>query len=122
MSTPNEIEVIPSPEDSHSGSSRRSFLKGAALTGATTLAALGGFATAAAAQQHDDDDSMKSEHDHLKKGDRDILVAAEIAEALAVTTYSNIIDIAPSFKALAPDHQAYYTSALQQHLPPNLTQ
>jgi Ferritin-like domain len=116
MNTSNEIEVIPSPEDSRSGSSRRSFLKGAALTGATTLAALGGLATAASAQQHDEDDSMKSEHDHLKKGDRDILVAAEIAEALAVTTYSNIIDIAPFFQALASDDQGYLIAARQEEM------
>jgi hypothetical protein len=116
MNTPNEIEVIPSPEYSHSGSSRRSFLKGAALTGATTLAALGGLATAASAQQHDEDDSMKSEHDHLKKGDRDILVAAEIAEALAVTTYSNIIDIAPFFQALASDDQGYLIAARKEEM------
>jgi len=116
MNIPNEIEVIPSPEDSQSGSSRRSFLKGAALTGATTLAALGGLATAASAQQHDEDDSMKSEHDHLKKGDRDILIAAEIAEALAVTTYSNIIDIAPFFKALASDDQGYLIAARKEEM------
>ena len=119
MNTPNEIEVIPSPEDSQSGSSRRSFLKGAALTGATTLAALGGLATVASAEQHDHDDddySMKSEHDHLKKGDRDILVAAEIAEALAVTTYSNIIDIAPFFKALESDDQGYLIAARQEEM------
>jgi hypothetical protein len=116
MNTPNEIEVIPSPEYSHSGSSRRSFLKGAALTGATTLAALGGLATAASAQQHDEDDSMKPEHDHLKKGDRDILVAAEIAEALAVTTYSNIIDIAPFFQALASDDQGYLIAARKEEM------
>ena len=65
MNTPEEI-ATPSPEDSQPGSSRRSFLKGAALTGATTLAALGGLTTAASAQQHDEEtDSMKSEHDHL---------------------------------------------------------
>jgi hypothetical protein len=117
MNPPNEIEVIPSPEDSHSGSSRRSFLKGAALTGATTLAALGGLATAASAQHQDDDnDSMKAEHDHLKKGDRDILIAAEIAEALAVTTYSNIIDIAPFFQALASDDQGYLIAARQEEM------
>ena len=116
MNTPNEIEVLPSPEDSQSGSSRRSFLKGAALTGATTLAALGGLATAASAQQHDEDDSMKPEHDHLKKGDRDILVAAEIAEALAVTTYSNIIDIAPFFQALASDDQGYLIAARKEEM------
>jgi Ferritin-like domain len=116
MNTSNEIEVIPSPEDSQSGSSRRSFLKGAALTGATTLSALGGLATAASAQQHDEDDSMKSEHDHLKKGDRDILVAGEIAEALAVTTYSNIIDIAPFFQALASDDQGYLIAARKEEM------
>jgi hypothetical protein len=116
MNPPNEIEVIPSPEDSQSGSSRRSFLNGAALPGATTLAALGGLATVASAEQHDDDDNMKSEHDHLKKGDRDILVAAEIAEALAVTTYSNIIDIAPFFQVLASDDQGYLIAARQEEM------
>src|SRR5882757_6432609 len=117
MNPPNEIKVVPSPEDSQSGTSRRSFLKGAALTGATTLAALGGLATTASAQQHDEDnDSMKSEHDHLKKGDRDILVAAEIAEALAVTTYSNIIDIAPFFQALASDDQGYLIAARKEEM------
>jgi hypothetical protein len=115
MNTRNQIE-IPSPEDSQPSSSRRSFLKGAALTGATTLAALGGLATTASAEQHDDDDSMKAEHDHLKKGDRDILIAAEIAEALAVTTYSNIIDIAPFFKALQSDDQGYLIAARQEEM------
>src|SRR5437868_9560255 len=116
MNTQKEI-AAPSPEDSQSGSSRRSFLKGAAYTGASTLAALGGLATVASAEQHDDDDnSMKSEHDHLKKGDRDILIAAEIAEALAVTTYSNIIDIAPFFKALEPDDQGYLIAARQEEM------
>src|SRR6266851_3505713 len=117
MNTSNEIEVIPLSEDSQSGSFRRSFLKGAALIGATILAALGGLVIVASAQQHEeDDDSMKSEHDHLKKADRDILVAAEIAEALAVTTYSNIIDIAPFFKALASDDQGYLIAARQEEM------
>ena len=35
----------------------------------------------------------------LTKGDTDILVAAQIAEALAVTTYTNIINNAPFFTA-----------------------
>jgi ferritin-like protein len=115
MNTPNEIEITHLPEDIQSGSSRRSFLKGAALTGATTLATLGGLSTVAAAQQ-EDFESMKYEHDHLKKSDRDILVAAEIAEALAVTTYSNIIDIAPFFKTIPSDDQGYLIAARQEEM------
>jgi hypothetical protein len=115
MNTPNEIEAIHSPENSQSGSSRRSFLKGAALTGATTLAALGGLTTVASAQQ-EDADSMKWEHDHLKQGDRDILVAAQIAEALAVTTYSNIINISPFFQQIPDDDQGYLIGARQEEM------
>ena len=59
---------------------------------------------------------MKAEKDHLKKGDREILVAAEIAEALAVTTYSNIINIAPFFKKLASDDQGYLIAARQEEM------
>src|SRR5271155_5464061 len=117
MSTSNEIELIHSPEDIQSGSSRRSFLKGAALTGATTLVALGGLATvASAAQLQEDTDSLKYEHDHLKKGDRDILVAAQIAEALAVTTYTNIINIAPFFQQIPSDDQGYLIAARQEEM------
>src|SRR5271170_3907445 len=117
MSTSNEIELIHSPEDIQSGSSRRSFLKGAALTGATTLVALGGLATvASAAQLQEDTDSLKYEHDHLKKGDRDILVAAQIAEALAVTTYTNIINIAPFFQQIPSDDQGYLVGARQEEM------
>jgi hypothetical protein len=117
MNKPNEIETIHSPEDSQSGSSRRSFIKGAAFTGATTLAALGGLATvASAAEQQEDTESRKYEHDHLKKGDRDILIAAQIAEALAVTTYTNIIDIAPFFKHIPDDDQGYLIGARQEEM------
>ena len=59
---------------------------------------------------------MKSEHDHLKKSDREILIAAQIAEALAVTTYSNIIDIAPFFKQLPNDDQGYLIAARQEEM------
>jgi Ferritin-like domain len=116
MNTPNEIEAIHSPQNTPSGSSRRSFLKGAALTGATTLAALGGLATVASAQQQEDGESMKWEHDHLKQGDRDILVAAQIAEALAVTTYSNIINISPFFQQIPDDDQGYLIGARQEEM------
>jgi hypothetical protein len=117
MNTRNEVQVIHSPEDSQPGSSRRSFLKGAAFTGAATIASIGGLTSTAAAQQHDEDtENMKYEHDHLKNSDRDILVAAEIAEALAVTTYTNIINIAPFFKQLPDDDQGYLIGARQEEM------
>ncbi len=117
MNTPNEIEAAHPLEDNQSAVSRRSFLKSATFTGATTFAALGGLATAtSAAQQEEDAATLKDEHDHLKKGDRDILVAAEIAEALAVTTYSNIINNAPFFKGLPSDDQGYLAAALQEEM------
>src|SRR5579871_1233573 len=115
MHAPNEI-VVHSPEDNQGGVSRRSFLKTATFAGATSFVAFGGFAGIASAQQEEDAESMKAEHDHLKKPDRDILVAAEIAEALAVTTYSNIINTAPFFKALPSDDQGYLAAALQEEM------
>ena len=120
MNAANEIEVAHPLEDNPSGvssPSRRSFLRNATFAGATTLAALGGLSTVAAAEQKDEDNqSMKDEHDHLKKGDRDILVAAEIAEALAVTTYTNIINNAPFFKAIPDDDQNYLIGARQEEM------
>ena len=50
------------------------------------------------------------------QGDVDILVAAEIAEALAVTTYSNIIFRAPFFTRLADDDQGYLKAARQEEM------
>ncbi|HEX2378718.1 MAG TPA: ferritin-like domain-containing protein [Gaiellales bacterium] len=52
----------------------------------------------------------------VTKGDIDILVAAEIAEALAVTTYTNIIDHAPFFRHLAADDQGYLRAARQEEM------
>jgi Ferritin-like domain len=116
MYAPNEIEIARTLEDNSGGVSRRSFLKTATFTGATSLAAFGGFAGVASAQQEEEAESMKAEHDHLRKPDRDILVAAELAEALAVTTYSNIINIAPFFKALESDDQGYLAAARQEEM------
>jgi hypothetical protein len=88
---------------------RRQFLNRGAATGAGMVAgasALGGlvpsFATAKAGG--------------VTKGDLEILGAAQIAEALAVTTYSNIIDVAPFFKHLAADDQGYLKAARQEEM------
>jgi len=111
----NETDANPSLETNRAEISRRSFLKTAAFTGA----ALGGLAISAPAAQFEhenDQDSMKSEHEHLKKDDRDILIAAEIAEALAVTTYTNIINVAPFFQSLESDDQGYLIAARQEEM------
>ena len=50
------------------------------------------------------------------QGDVDILIAAEIAEALAVTTYTNIIFNAPFFTRLASDDQGYLRAARQEEM------
>src|SRR5438067_11035985 len=52
----------------------------------------------------------------LTKGDVNILIAAEIAEALAVTTYTNIINTAPFFTRLASDDQGYLRAARQEEM------
>ena len=49
-------------------------------------------------------------------GDVAIVEAAQIAEALAVTTYTHIIDTAPFFKRLQPDDQGYLRAARQEEM------
>lgn len=114
MNTPDPTQTANLLEESLPGISRRSFVRHA-----TSLAAFGGLVvTASAMQKKDDDDDDKDGHDHrrLGKGDRAILIAAEIAEALAVTTYSNIINTAPFFTRLASDDQGYLAAALQEEM------
>jgi hypothetical protein len=52
----------------------------------------------------------------VAKGDIEILVAAQIAEGLAVTTYTNIIEVAPFFARLASDDQGYLKAARQEEM------
>lgn len=87
--------------------SRRSFLRRASLVSSAALLPISALA------EGDDDDHG---HTHLHSGDREILIAAEIAEALAVTTYSNIIDQAPFFTRLASDDQGYLQAARQEEM------
>jgi hypothetical protein len=116
MNTQKVVNALPASEDSQTGSTRRSFLKGAALTGAATLAAFSALSTTASAEQQEEKESMQYEREHLKKSDRDILIAAQIAEALAVTTYSNIINISPFFKTIPDDDQGYLIGARQEEM------
>jgi hypothetical protein len=109
---------IPDGQDTVSGltepTTRKDFLKGAAVAGAGA-AGLGVLGPAAAlAKKHG---SKGHRHKHgLSRGDVDILAAAQIAEALAVTTYMNIINTAPFFKNLAEDDQGYLRAALQEEM------
>jgi hypothetical protein len=90
------------------GSDRRAFLRQGAAAG-VGLAVLAGVPGAAFAR-------AASPASALTAGDVDILVAAEIAEALAVTTYTNIIETAPFFKRLASDDQRYLRAARQEEM------
>ena len=94
----------------HTGVSRRSFLTTVTVAGAASLMPL----TLLAADKRDRDDDHVE--DGLTKGDRDILIAAEIAEALAVTTYTNIIETAPFFTRLADDDQGYLRAAREEEM------
>ena len=105
-------DVIPAGENAP-GMSRRVFFKQATVVGATSALALSGLASSviASAQESDAVDAQG-----LKSGDRAILIAAQIAEALAVTTYMHIIHTAPFFKRLESDDQGYLKGALQEEM------
>jgi Ferritin-like domain len=94
-------------------STRKSFLKGAAVAGAGA-AGMGAFAPAIALA------NGKKGHGKGKgsatKTDLAILEAAQIAEALAVTTYTNIINTAPFFKNIPADDQDYLKAAVQEEM------
>jgi hypothetical protein len=110
--------VIPADENP-SGMSRRSFFKRATVVGATSAVAIGGLVSLASALDKEANPTNSTGdrgRARLTKGDRDILVAAEIAEALAVTTYSNIINTSPFFGRLPTDDQGYLAGALQEEM------
>jgi hypothetical protein len=112
MNQPKDTEAVLSADENRSGMSRRSFFKQATVVGATSAIALGGFVRLASAQDNKND----NDSDDLRKRDRDILVAAQIAEALAVTTYTNIIDLSPFFTRLPNDDQGYLLAARQEEM------
>jgi hypothetical protein len=78
----------------------------------------GGLVTLASALDRESasssDETPKSKS--LRKSDRDILIAAQIAEAVAVTTYANIINTAPFFSRIPSDDQGYLAGALQEEM------
>ena len=117
----NTNEKNPVQIEANSGFSRRSFFQRAAITGAASMVAVGGLTTLANALQSGGltdfaDASQKPANKKLAKRDVDILIAAEIAEALAVTTYTNIINNAPFFTRLQDDDQGYLIAARQEEM------
>jgi Ferritin-like domain len=91
-------------------SDRRQFIGRTAATGAGALVGASALEAllpglAAARRKHG-----------ATKGDLAILGAAQIAEALAVTTYTGIIGQAPFFGNLPSDDQGYLTAARQEEM------
>jgi len=95
--------------DTQHVSDRRAFLRTAALGGValTGLESLGALVPDALAAGHARGPT---------RGDVKILIAAEIAEALAVTTYTNIISTAPFFAHLEADDQGYLRAAREEEM------
>ncbi len=113
-------EKNPNPEE---GTNRRAFLQRSAIVGGMGVAGLGSFVALASASTsgtsilgRDDRDEYDEEGEGRKQRDRDILIAAEIAEALAVTTYTNIVETAPFFTRLADDDQGYLVAAREEEM------
>jgi hypothetical protein len=102
---------IPASSSEISGVNRRSFLTKASVG---ALALLPFSALADGSRDHDGDDNC--DHRQAKERDTAILIAAEIAEALAVTTYSNIINLAPFFQNIPDDDQEYLKAARQEEM------
>jgi Ferritin-like domain len=120
MVTKDKDILVRSDPKHEEGTGRRAFLHRAAIAGAVGAAGFGSLLTLASPEArgssalgHDDHDE---DGDDFKKRDHDILIAAEIAEALAVTTYTNIIDAAPFFTRLASDDQGYLVAARQEEM------
>ena len=117
MSTLKIRALLGLDEQRSSTVSRRAFFKNATFLGATAVAGAVLAPTASALGDHDGDEDEEMPHsNNLKPGDRSILIAAEIAEALAVTTYSNIIQLSPFFNRIPNDDQGYIRAALQEEM------
>jgi hypothetical protein len=101
-----DMQVNTAGVDANSRKNRRSFLQMASTIGAAAFAS-------SSALAGEDQDRRSNE---LTRGDREILIAAEIAEALAVTTYTNIIHLAPFFAKLEKDDQGYLRAARQEEM------
>lgn len=92
-----------------SGTDRRQFLRRTAAAGAGVVAG-------ASALDLLGPSFAAAKSGGLTSADVEIVGAAQIAEALAVTTYTNIIDHSPFFKRLPEDDQGYLKAARQEEM------
>jgi hypothetical protein len=92
--------------DTDTTTDRPTFLRGLAAAGAT-LAGL---------RRHSPHGAPERVAAGLTGADRAILRAAQVAEALAVTTYDHIITVSPLFAYLFPQDQVYMRAALQEEM------
>lgn len=101
-------------------SRRQSFLSLASAAGIIALSPVSTAAHDRDEHEHERENGRRREDEdddgRLRRKDFNILIAAEIAEALAVTTYSNIIDNAPFFTRLATDDQGYLRAAREEEM------
>ena len=117
MSTLKFRELLGLDDDQDSSRlSRRSFFKQATVLGAAAAAGAVITPTASALALHQNPGQDVPQANSLSSGDMNILIAAEIAEALAVTTYSHIIHLSPFFKRIPDDDQGYIKAALQEEM------
>jgi hypothetical protein len=123
MSTQNEKLLVRAGQDVEPevGTSRRTFLQRAAVVGSVGAGALGGLLTigsrsASGSNRIEGDHRIVEDREDGKRRDQSILIAAEIAEALAVTTYTNIINTAGFFTRLPTDDQGYLVAARQEEM------
>src|SRR5580698_923731 len=119
MSTEKEKGWVCSDTEPKQISGRRAFLQRSAIAGVAGAAGLSGLLslgspTAKAMSSLGQD--QEDERDGVTKRDTSILIAAEIAEALAVTTYTHIIDTAPFFRRIPSDDQGYLIGAREEEM------
>ena len=120
MNTEKQSRLVRSDMEQKEVTSRRGFLHRSAIAGAVGVVGFGSLLGLASSRANAKSvlahGSQDEDNDGLKKRDTDILIAAEIAEALAVTTYTHIIETAPFFARIPSDDQEYLHAARQEEM------